>query len=61
MAAKRKVQPPKPDPNRPWSELKKSEQSAKYSAALHSYSLGDGPNPTTQGAFFRKQAAAEKA
>lgn len=59
MAAKRKVAPPKPDPNRPWSELTKAEQNAHYSAALQAYGRGDGPNPQTRGSFDRERAASE--
>jgi hypothetical protein len=58
MAAKRKYAPPKPDPNRPWNELTKAEQSAKYSAALQAYAKGDGPNPRTLGEFTKHQAGA---
>ncbi len=53
MAAKRKYPKPKLDPNRPWNELTPAEQNAHYSKALHAYGLGDGPNPGTQGEFFR--------
>jgi hypothetical protein len=59
MAAKRKYAPPKPDPNRPWSELTKAEQNAAYSRALYAYSIGEGPNPQTQGQFFRERSAAQ--
>lgn len=59
MAAKRKIAPPKPDPNRSWAELTKAEQSAAYARALTAYTQGGGPNPETRGAFFRKQAAAK--
>lgn len=59
MAAKRKVQPPKPDPNRPWSKLTPAERSAKYDRALTGYSRGTGTNPQTLGIFSRAQAAAE--
>ena len=61
MAAKRKVAPPKPDPNRPWHELTQAEQNAHYSRALHAYSQGEGPNPQTRGQFFRERAAARTA
>jgi hypothetical protein len=59
MAAKRKYAPPKPDPNRPWSELTQAERNAAYSRALHAYSQGQGPNPQTQGQFFRERSAAQ--
>jgi hypothetical protein len=57
MAATKKIAPPKPKPNRPWSELTKAEQNAEYVLALRSYTLGTGPNPTTRGAYFRSRAA----
>jgi len=60
MAAKRKIAPPKPDPNRSWDELTKAEQSAHYTAALHSYATAGGPNPKTSGQFFRERSAAAK-
>jgi hypothetical protein len=58
MAAKRKIAPPKPDPNRPWSELTKAEQSAHYSQALQAYAQGKGPNPRTLGEFTKAKASA---
>ncbi len=57
MAAKKRVPPPQPVPNRSWAELTKAEQSAAYSAALHAYSQGRGPNPQTSGQYFRARAA----
>jgi len=59
MAAKRKIAPPKPDPNRTWSQLTTAEQSARYSLALQAYTQGSGPNPQTRGKFFREQAQAK--
>jgi hypothetical protein len=56
MAAKKRVPPPQPIPNRSWAQLSKAEQSAAYSAALQAYSRGDGPNPKTRGDFFRAQS-----
>ena len=56
MAAKRKIAPPKPDPNRSWSELTKAEQSAHYAQALHAYTNGTGPNPKTLGQFSAQKA-----
>ncbi len=47
---------PKPDPDRPWSELTRAERNAAYSRALHAYAQGTGPNPKTQGAFFRERS-----
>jgi len=61
MAAKRKVTPPRPDPKRTWSQLKKSEQSARYSKALLAYSRGEGPNPSNLSQFRRAQEASEAA
>jgi hypothetical protein len=61
MAAKKKIAPPKPDPNRTWSELTKAEQSARYSKALLAYGRGEGPNPATLGQFKRAQEASETA
>jgi hypothetical protein len=58
MAAKKRVPPPQPVPNRTWQELTKAEQSAAYSAALQAYGQGLGPNPQTSGQFFRARAAA---
>ena len=61
MAAKRKIAPPKPDPNRPWDKLTKAEQNARYVAALRAYAHDGGPNPATRGRYFREQAAANRA
>jgi hypothetical protein len=60
MAAKRKIAPPKPNDNLPWSELTKAQQNKQYTLALQKYRMGDGPNPSTSGEFSRKQVAAEK-
>jgi hypothetical protein len=60
MAAKRKIAPPKPKYNLPWSELTKAQQNTLYTAALEKYRIGEGPNPSTSGEFSRKQLAAEK-
>ncbi|GAC1405929.1 MAG: hypothetical protein NVSMB64_11200 [Candidatus Velthaea sp.] len=59
MAAKRKIAPPKPRPNRPWSELSGPEQNAEYSRALHAYSHGEGPNPQTRLAYYEQRTASE--
>lgn len=59
MAAKRKVQPPKPRLDLPWTELTKAQQNLLYTRALHAYATGDGPNPATKTEFFRAQAAAK--
>ncbi len=59
MAAKRKVSPPKPRLDLPWSELTKAQQNLLYTRALYAYTTGEGPNPETKGAFFRAQAAAK--
>jgi hypothetical protein len=60
MAAKRHYPRPKPDPNRPWAELTPAERNAHYTKALYAYTQGTGPNPGTQGEFFRtKESAAE--
>ncbi|MBD5606085.1 MAG: hypothetical protein IAI48_13510 [Candidatus Eremiobacteraeota bacterium] len=59
MAAKRKIHPPKPRLDLPWSELTKAQQNKLYTKALHAYTIGEGPNPSTSGEFSRKQAAAE--
>jgi hypothetical protein len=60
MAAKRKIHPPKPSLDRPWSELTKAERNQLYIKALHAYSSGKGPNPSTSTAFARSKAAEEK-
>jgi hypothetical protein len=60
MAAKRKIAPPKPNDDLPWSELSKAQQNKKYTVALERYRRGEGPNPSTSGEFSRRQAAAEK-
>ena len=59
MAAKRKIAPPKPRLDLPWSELTKAQQNKIYTKALFEYGKGDGPNPGTSGEFARKHAAAE--
>ncbi len=59
MAAKRKIAPPKPRLDLPWSELTKAQQNKLYTKALHDYTTGAGPNPSTSTEFARKQAAAE--
>jgi hypothetical protein len=59
MAAKRKVQPPKPRLDLPWVELTKGQQNAIYTQALREYTIGTGPNPATRGEFFRAKAAAK--
>jgi hypothetical protein len=60
MAAKRKIAPPKPNDDLPWSELSKAQQNKKYTLALHLYGKGEGPNPSTKGEFSRQMVAAEK-
>jgi len=59
MAAKRKIAPPKPRLDRPWSQLTKAQQNQIYSKALHDYATSGGPNPGGSGDFQRKQAASE--
>jgi hypothetical protein len=61
MAAKRKIAPPKPNLDLPWSELTKHQQNQHYTKALHAYTTGQGPNPGTSGDFSRKKAAEEHA
>lgn len=58
MAAKRKVNPPRPNLNRPWIELTKAQQNQLYTRALHAYTTGAGKNPSTRLEFFRTQAKA---
>jgi hypothetical protein len=60
MAAKRTIHPPKPRLDLPWSELTKAQQNQLYTKALHDYTTGKGPNPTTSTAFARMKAAEEK-
>ncbi|GAC1357648.1 MAG: hypothetical protein NVSMB31_18130 [Vulcanimicrobiaceae bacterium] len=57
--AKKKIAPPKPAPNRPWSQLDKHEQNAEYSRALHAYSQGKGENPRSRPDYYKKRAADE--
>ena len=59
MAAKRKIAPPKPRFDLPWSELTKAQQNKIYTKALFDYGTGTGPNPGGSGEFSRKHAAAE--
>ncbi len=59
MAAKKKIAPPKPDMSLPWSELTKAQQNQLYTKALHAYTKGEGPNPSTSGAFDREKRKAE--
>jgi hypothetical protein len=59
MAAKRKVQPPKPRLDLPWTELTKAQQNLISTRALHAYASGDGPNPATKAEFSRAQVAAK--
>ena len=61
MAAKRKIAPPKPRLDLPWSELTKAQQNKIYTKALHDYGQGQGTNPGSSGDFSRKQLAAETA
>jgi hypothetical protein len=58
MAAKRKIAPPKPRLDLPWTELTKAQQNTIYTRALHEYTTGKGPNPATKSEFFRAKAAA---
>lgn len=59
MAAKRKIAPPKPRLDLPWSELTKAQQNKIYTKALFDYGQGAGPNPGGSGEFSRKHIAAE--
>ncbi len=59
MAAKRKVKPPKPLPNRPWSQLTTAEQNAEYTRALLAYSRGEAANPQTRLSYYRERTAIE--
>ena len=59
MAAKRKIAPPKPRLDLPWSELSKAQRNQIYTKALHAYGRGEGPNPGTSGQFARRQTAPE--
>lgn len=59
MAAKRTIHPPRPNLDKPWSELTKAQQNQLYTKALHDYATGNGPNPTTSTAFARAKAAEE--
>lgn|GEM_PF-6213031 len=58
--AKKKIAPPKPKANRPWSELSIHEQNAEYSRALHAYSTGKGENPQARPQYFKERAAEKK-
>ncbi len=59
MAAKRKVKPPKPRLDLPWTELTKAQQNLIYTNALQAYTTGKGPNPATKAEFFRAKVAAK--
>jgi hypothetical protein len=59
MAAKRKIAPPKPRLDLPWSELTKAQQNQLYTKALHEYGQGRGENPGTSGAYSRRRRDAE--
>ncbi len=59
MAAKRKIAPPKPRLDLPWTQLSKAQQNALYTRALYAYTQGNGPNPGTSGQFHRAKLAAE--
>ncbi len=59
MAAKRKIAPPKPRLDLPWSELTKAQQNKIYTKALFEYGSGAGPNPGGSSEFSRARAAAE--
>lgn len=59
MAAKRKIHPPKPRLDLPWSELAKPQQNQLYTKALHLYTTGAGPNPGSSGDFHRAKVASE--
>lgn len=58
--AKKKHAPPKPAPNRTWSQLTKHEQNAEYSLALHGYAEGKGKNPAARPQYFKERLAAEE-
>ena len=57
--AKKKIAPPRPVPNRTWSQLTAPEQNAEYSRALHAYSQGQGENPAGRAQYYAHRAAAE--
>ena len=57
--AKKKKHPPRPDANRPWSQLNVYEQNAEYSRALHAYSQGKGDNPQGRNHYNKQRAQAE--
>jgi hypothetical protein len=57
MAAKKKIAPAKPRPNRPWTELTKAEQNREYVRALRAYTHEGGTNPETRGTYFRSREA----
>lgn len=59
MAAKRKIAPPKPRLDQPWTQLSKAQRNALYTRALYAYTHGNGPNPGTSGQFHRAKLAAE--
>jgi hypothetical protein len=59
MAAKRKVKPPKPRLDLPWTELTKAQQNLLYTRALQAYADGTGPNPATKTEYSRAQVAAK--
>jgi hypothetical protein len=57
MAAKKKIPLPKPSFDRPWADLTIAQKNLLYTRALHAYSTGKGPNPSTRPEFFRAKAA----
>ncbi len=59
MAAKRTIHPPKPRLDLPWSQLAKAQQNQLYTAALHAFTQGEGPNPGTSGQYHRAKTAEE--
>jgi hypothetical protein len=59
MAAKRKIAPPKPRLDLPWSELTKAQRNQLYTKALHEFGQGKGPNPGSSTEYSRKKTAAE--
>lgn len=59
MAAKRKIAPPKPRLDLPWSQLEQPQQNQQYTKALHAYAKGNGQNPGSSGDYHRAQLVAE--
>jgi len=57
MAAKKKIAPPKPRLDLPWTELTKAQRNKIYTEALHAYGRGEGPNPGGSLAYSRARAS----